>query len=208
MQFSAFERQYNRQYATFGERMHRRGLFRANLARIERFNQLERGSAEYGVTQFADMSAAEFDQWKGLRPRSESAELWRENDVRHVPATIPEVALPREFDWREKGVVSEVKNQGQCGSCWAFSVTGNIEGLHAIKTGKLESYSEQELVDCDKEDNGCNGGLPDNAYKWVVVEGEYYVVIVRPVLFSIQTNHTLVFSLACFAKGHRGAGRP
>lgn len=130
---------------------------------------MERGSAEYGITQFADMTSAEFDVWKGLKRRTDSAELVSENDVGHAPATIPDVPLPREFDWREKGVVSEVKNQGACGSCWAFSVTGNIEGLHAIKTGQLESYSEQELVDCDTEDKGCQGGMPDNAYKWVLL---------------------------------------
>jgi len=77
-------------------------------------------------------------------------------------------ALPASVDWRTKGAVTPIKDQGQCGCCWAFSTVASMEGIVQLSTGKLISLSEQELVDCDTSDNGCEGGLMDNAFEFIV----------------------------------------
>uniref|UniRef100_A0A2N9I7B2 Vignain n=1 Tax=Fagus sylvatica TaxID=28930 RepID=A0A2N9I7B2_FAGSY len=79
--------------------------------------------------------------------------------------------LPSSVDWRKQGAVTDVKDQGKCGSCWAFSTVVAVEGINQIKTKQLVSLSEQELVDCDTKNQGCNGGLMENAFEFIKQTG-------------------------------------
>merc|ERR1719201_3360703 len=113
-----------------------------------------------GPNQFSDLTLEEFQALpiRGFVKASERglAYLGEHMDT-EVAASV---------DWRTKGAVTAVKNQGQCGSCWAFSTIGGLEGAWEIGTGNLVSMSEQQFVDCDKVDSGCNGGLMDNGFKF------------------------------------------
>merc|ERR1719217_538115 len=85
------------------------------------------------------------------------------------------IDIPKSWDWRAKGAVTRVKNQGQCGSCWSFAAAANVEGVNFVKNRKLIELSEQELVDCDRKNtrnNGCMGGLPQWVFEDLVARGE------------------------------------
>jgi len=167
--FKSFVKKHGKDYSNKNEYKRRYKIFKQNMKMVQFLRETERGTGEYGETEFADMTQEEFKAHKlGLKEiKTEGLK-----DLPDWPeAQIPDVKLPKEFDWRKLGAVTEVKNQGMCGSCWAFSVTGNVEGQWKIRRGKLLSLSEQELVDCDKYDNGCNGGLPTNAYEAIIELG-------------------------------------
>jgi cathepsin F len=124
------------------------------------------------VNQFTDLSEDEFRKTylTGMIPEDyKNAPML--DSVRDQIAKMDTKNIPTEWDWRAKGAVTAVKNQGQCGSCWSFSATGNIEGQNFLATGNLTSLSEEQLCDCDTVDQGCNGGLPSNAYQYVMKAG-------------------------------------
>lgn len=123
-----------------------------------------------GVNYFADWSFEEFrHKMFGTRVTNGT----RKNLVGSFLRLPKHMAIPDEVDWRKEGAVTEVKNQGECGSCWAFSTTGSLEGANFRANGKLEELSEQQLVDCSGkfENQGCNGGLMDNAFEYVIENG-------------------------------------
>jgi len=136
-------------------------IFKGNMRYIEQFNA-EEHSYTLGVNQFGDLTNEEFRLRHATR-------------VEPVPATGVHRArgndLPASIEWRDKNAVTKVKDQGSCGSCWAFSATGSMEGSWAIKMGNLVPLSEQQLVDCDKLDSGCNGGMMHTAFEYVIKNG-------------------------------------
>jgi C1A family cysteine protease len=142
------------------EREARLEIFAENLKRIETAQQNELGTAVYShLTPFADLSPEEFAARKGLvRP-----DFDLEAETEELPATPFDA-----YDWRDHGAVNHVRDQKQCGSCWAFSVVANIEGAGFVETGKLVRLSEQQLVDCSKVDHGCGGGWPSKSMQYLI----------------------------------------
>jgi len=177
--------QYNKVYST-PEAYNKAFMnWRQAKARIGRLNSQD--SATFGVNKFSDMSPEEFKQI--YRPQIVDPRVLAKSCLATgVTATIPSNSgVPTSFDWRDKGMVTRVKDQGQCGSCWAFSTIGNMESLWAIKGNKIQEFSEQLVVDCSHGcsneppygnvcNQGCGGGWQWNAYidieAWGGVETE------------------------------------
>ncbi|CAL5085393.1 unnamed protein product [Urochloa decumbens] len=183
--FRSWQAAYNRSYATAAERLRRFEVYRRNMALIEATNRLGL-SYRLGETPFTDLTSDEFRAThtmpRGL-PRDAARQLitTRAGPVSEVAGgterywnyTSGDVDVPQSVDWRAKGAVTPVKDQKDCSTCWAFAAVATIEGLHKIKTGKLVSLSEQEIVDCaSPPGSNCNSeGNPGEAMEWVATNG-------------------------------------
>jgi len=159
---------HNKLYSDAEEHV-RRATWENNLKTVQQHNlQADLGVHTYwlGMNKFADMTVTEFA--KMMNGYNVTMRGQRSQD-RHTFTRNPHVVLPDTVDWRDKGYVTGIKDQGQCGSCWAFSSTGSLEGQHFKATGKLVSLSEQNLVDCSTAQGnmGCNGGLMDQAFQYI-----------------------------------------
>lgn len=170
-EFAAFKAKHGRVYASPEEEAMRLLNFRASLERVRSHNAVADRTYDKGINQFSDMTDEEFTKKVLMSPQNCSAT--------HRPSPrVPRVAgadLPDRVDWREKGIVGEVKNQGHCGSCWTFSTSGCLEAHVAIKYDNWHAprLSEQQLVDCAQafDNHGCNGGLPSHAFEYIRYAG-------------------------------------
>jgi len=163
--FNNFAKKYGKSY-TDAEWPQRLSIFAENLEKVNKQNAehlLAGGDAVFGITKFMDLTAAEFKSMY----------------LTYIPSNATKAGVSIELDgpmaatvdWRTKGAVTEVKDQGQCGSCWAFSATEAIESYNFLAGNKLLNLSPQQITSCDKVDQGCNGGNTETAYQYVVKQG-------------------------------------
>jgi len=141
-------------------------MFKSNMDFIEKHNKANK-SFTVAMNKFGDLSNKEFSKLF-LGTKVNAPKLTR-------PARVNSAAraLPSSWDWRSKGAVTPIKNQQQCGSCWAFSTTGSVEGCHFLGKGSLVSLSEQNLMDCStaQGNQGCDGGLMTQAMTYIISNG-------------------------------------
>merc|ERR1712160_94769 len=153
--WTSWKQTNGRAYGADSEEKYRMQVFYENFQFVQNFKDDMMTAALNG---FADLTNAEFKkQFAGYKGQQSA-----QKNVQ----TLSTADLPESVDWRSKNAVSDVKNQGQCGSCWAFSTTGGMEGAWQIASGRLTSMSEQQLVDCSTQNAGCNGGSMELAFNY------------------------------------------
>jgi len=160
-----FTAKYSKTYK-HDEVHYRYGVFKKTVDYVDDHNS-KPSTYTVGINKFSDLTPHEFQTYF-MGTRVDATTHVRKGQVQVLDNNSTPTASG--FDWRQKGAVTAIKNQGQCGSCWSFSTTGSMEGCHFLTTGTLIGLSEQNLVDCSQAqgNEGCNGGLMDDAFNYII----------------------------------------
>jgi C1A family cysteine protease len=164
-----FMRNHNKTYSSKEELSERYRIFKTNLKKMK--NKKKNAGHDMGVTRFMDMTPQEFNKiylnldikLTDLVAAQKTKDSWFESHGKRLLQTAPAT-----WDWRAKGGVSPVKDQGYCGSCYAFAAVATIESQYLIKYGTVKTFSEQQLIECTTTTSGCNGGIVANVYKYLM----------------------------------------
>ena len=165
-----FRKVFGKEYKTAEEAVKRRSIWESNHKYISQHNlehSLGRHTFTLKMNKYGDMSNKEFTSTMNGFNMTKNMKSTKSKNMYVMPTNVQ---IPDSVDWRTQGYVTPIKNQGQCGSCWAFSAVCALEGQHFKKSGKLVSLSEQNLVDCSSSygNQGCNGGLMDQAFQYII----------------------------------------
>nr|AWU67383.1 putative cathepsin L [Crangon crangon] len=178
-EWETYKLEHGKKYSSDVEENFRMKIFAENKHKIANHNKLyHTGQKTYKIAmnKYGDLLHHEFVSiMNGFRGNNSGMgyKANRPYEGAFFVEPTDDIMMPKSVDWRAKGAVTPIKDQSQCGSCWAFSTTGSLEGQHFRQTGKLVSLSEQNLIDCSTKfgNNGCNGGLMDNAFQYIKNNG-------------------------------------